>query len=100
VLERPDRDVPGPDNVRPGLHLLDVPAELPCPVVWWDPSALTFGVQPMLAIRGQHLIEEPSPDMLDADRRSYQAWPRAREVAREAGLRRPHRDRVSPAGRR
>jgi ATP-dependent exoDNAse (exonuclease V) beta subunit len=87
VLDGPDREVPGRDNVQPGLHLLDVPDGPPCPVVWWDPRALTLGVQPVFGIRGQHLIEEPSADVLDADRRSYQEWQRSRDLGRERGAR-------------
>jgi ATP-dependent exoDNAse (exonuclease V) beta subunit len=54
-------------------------------VVWWDPRALTLDVQPQFGIRRQDLIEDPGPDVLEADRRSYQDWQRARAVALERG---------------
>src|SRR5437667_4065866 len=37
VLERPDRETPGRDNVQPGLHALGAPGDGRYPVVWWDP---------------------------------------------------------------
>src|SRR5206468_2634743 len=40
VPERPDRETPGRDNVRPGLHAF---AEYD--VAWWDPRAFAFDVQ-------------------------------------------------------
>jgi ATP-dependent exoDNAse (exonuclease V) beta subunit len=88
VLERPDRDTPGRDNVRPGLHEMDAgdPAGR-YPVVWWDPRALKLGVRPAYGIRHQNLIEDPGPDVLEADRRRYADWQRSREVALEQGAR-------------
>ena len=85
VAARPDRDAPGRDNVKPGLHVFGDEGEGRYPVVWWDPRALTLDVQPQFGIRRQDLIEDPGPDVLEADRRSYQDWQRARAAALERG---------------
>ncbi len=88
VRERPDRDTPGRDNVRPGLHALGAAGDGGrYSVVWWDPRALTLGVQPQFGIRRQDLIEDPGPEVLEKDRRSYEEWQRAREAALEDGAR-------------
>jgi ATP-dependent exoDNAse (exonuclease V) beta subunit len=87
VLERPDRETPGRDNVQPGLHALGAPGDGRYPVVWWDPRALTLGVSPQFGIRRQDLIEDPGPEALDADRGRYREWQRAREVALDRGVR-------------
>jgi ATP-dependent exoDNAse (exonuclease V) beta subunit len=86
VAARPERDAPGRDNVKPGLHVFGEEGEGRYPVVWWDPRALTLDVQPQLGIRRQDLIEDPGPDVLESDRRSYQEWQRARAAARERGV--------------
>ncbi len=102
VLERPDRETPGRDNVQPGLHVLGRVAAEAYPVVWWDPRVLTLGVQPLFGLRRQDLIEEPAPEVLAADRQSYAEWQRTREATRERGaqsdVHRAHGDRVG-AGR-
>ena len=85
VVARPDRDAPGRDNVKPGLHVFGAEGEGRYPVVWWDPRALTLDVQPQFGIRRQDLIEDPGPDVLEADRRTYQDWQRARAAALERG---------------
>ena len=85
VLERPDRETPGRDNVQPGLHVLGGSNDGQYPVVWWDPRVLTLGVQPVYGIRRQDLIEDPGREVLAADLRDYQAWQQAREAAREQG---------------
>src|SRR5262249_27510175 len=92
VPGRYDSDTPGRDNVRPGLHMLrasgdsrNPPAEFP--VVWGDPRALTLDVRPAVGIPRQDLIEDPGPEVLEADRRRYAEWQRARQAAREAGER-------------
>jgi ATP-dependent exoDNAse (exonuclease V) beta subunit len=87
VLARPDQDAPGRDNVKPGLHVFQDAGEARYPVVWWDPRALTLDVQPQRGIRRQEMIEDPGPDVLAADRRSYQDWQRARADALERGAR-------------
>jgi ATP-dependent helicase/nuclease subunit A len=87
VLARPDRDTPGRDNVRPGLHALGAAADQAHPVVWWDPRALALDRQPVFGIRRQDLIEDPGPDVLDADRRRYREWQAAREATLERAAR-------------
>jgi len=73
--------------VQPGLHRIVASEDDGCPVVWWDPRALTLDVEPVFGIRRQDLIEDPGADALETDRRSYQEWQRARETARESGAR-------------
>src|SRR5262249_9665300 len=87
VLERPDSDVPGRDNVQPGLHELGGAGGGRYPVVWWDPRALTLDVKRVFGIRHPELIEDPGAAVLGADRARYEAWQRARETAREQGAR-------------
>ena len=64
VLERPERETPGRDNVQPGLHMLGAAADQAHPVVWWDPRALALDRQPLFGIRRQDLIEDAGPDVL------------------------------------
>jgi ATP-dependent helicase/nuclease subunit A len=92
VLDRPDRDSPGRDNVQPGLHVLGAPADsrnppAGYPVVWWDPRALALGARPAVGIRHQALVEDPGPDVLETDRRRYAEWQRARQMALDQGVR-------------
>ncbi|HXJ81636.1 MAG TPA: UvrD-helicase domain-containing protein [Candidatus Methylomirabilis sp.] len=92
VVDRPDRDMPGRDNVQPGLHLLGLASESQhpsagYPVVWWDPRALTLGVRPPVGIPRQDLIEDPGADVLDVDRLRYAEWQRGRQAALEQGAR-------------
>jgi ATP-dependent exoDNAse (exonuclease V) beta subunit len=85
VLERPDQDAPGRDNVQPGLHVLGASDDSQYPVVWWDPHTLALDVEPVFGIRHQDLIEDPGPDLIDADRRSYQDWLAERLATLERG---------------
>jgi len=85
VLDRRNRDVADPDNVRPGLHRLGETGGDPYHVVWWDPEVLVLGVEPTFGIRRQDLIEDAGPEVLEADQRSYQDWQRGRDEARERG---------------
>jgi ATP-dependent helicase/nuclease subunit A len=92
VVERPDRETPGRDNVQPGLHVLGTSSDserppAAYPVVWWDPRALTLGARPAVGIPHQDLIEDPGPEVVEADRRRYADWQRARQVALEQGAR-------------
>ena len=89
VLERSDRDTPGRDNVRPGLHAF---AEYD--VAWWDPRALAFDVQRVYGLRRDDLIVEPAREVVDADRKRYDDWLAARREAQEAGARPSLRVRV------
>jgi ATP-dependent exoDNAse (exonuclease V) beta subunit len=81
VLERPDRETPGRDNVRPGLHALGHD------VVWWDPRQLTLDVQRVYGLRREDLILDPGRDVVEGDRRRYDDWLGARSQAQEAGAR-------------
>ena len=89
LLERSDRDTPGRDNVRPGLHAF---AEYD--VAWWDPRALAFDVQRVYGLRRDDLIVEPAREVVDADRKRYDDWLAARREAQEAGARPSLRVRV------
>jgi ATP-dependent exoDNAse (exonuclease V) beta subunit len=82
VLERPDRETPGSDNVRPGLH-----AFADYSVVWWDPRRLALDVQPLYGLRREDLIVEPGRDVVAADRARYDDWLASRRAAQEAGAR-------------
>jgi ATP-dependent helicase/nuclease subunit A len=104
VLERPDREIPGPDNVRPGLHAFaTVPAQpfslgsstgagparvvRSYGVVWWDPRRLNLDAKPVFGIRRQELIEPAPREMVDADRKRYDDWQESGRLARERGSR-------------
>src|SRR5262245_55582116 len=60
VLERPDSDSPGRDNVRPGLHAFGA-----YDVVWWDPRCLGLDVQPVYGLRRDDLIQDPGRETVD-----------------------------------
>jgi ATP-dependent helicase/nuclease subunit A len=82
VLERADRDTPGRDNVRPGLHAFG-----DYDVVWWDPRSLTLDVRRVYGLRREDLIVEPEREIVDADRKRYDDWLAARQAALDAGAR-------------
>jgi len=90
VLDRTDRDTPGRDNVRPGLHAFD-----DYDVVWWDPRALALDVRRVYGLRREDLIVEPGRDVVDADRKRYDDWLAARTEAQDAGARPSLRVRVA-----
>jgi len=89
VLERPDRDTPGKDNVRPGLHTFG-----DYDVAWWDPRHLTLDVQRVYGLRREDLIVDPGREIVDADRQRYDDWLTARQAAQEMGARPSLRVRV------
>jgi ATP-dependent helicase/nuclease subunit A len=89
VLERPDRDTPGRDNVRPGGHAFG-----DYDVAWWDPRQLALDVQRVYGLRREDLILEPGREIVDADRARYEDWLAARRAAQEAGARPSVRVRV------
>jgi hypothetical protein len=82
VLERTDRDTPGPDNVRPGRHALG-----DYHVAWWDPRRLSLGVQRVYGLRREDLIQDPGRDIVDPDRKRYDDWFATRAAALERGAR-------------
>jgi ATP-dependent exoDNAse (exonuclease V) beta subunit len=80
VLERPERDTPGRDNVRPGLHAFGDYG-----VVWWDPRHLRLDVQPVYGLRREDLIQDPGRATVEADRARYEQWLAGRRSAQERG---------------
>ncbi|HSE94030.1 MAG TPA: UvrD-helicase domain-containing protein, partial [Methylomirabilota bacterium] len=82
VLERRDRDTPGPDNVRPGLHAFG-----DYEVTWWDPRMLALDVQRVYGLRREDLILDPGRETVEADRKRYDGWLAARREAQELGAR-------------
>jgi ATP-dependent exoDNAse (exonuclease V) beta subunit len=84
VLERPDRETPGRDNVRPGLHAFAGDGSR-YDVVWWDPRCLTLDVQPVYGLRREDLIQDPGREVVEADRRRYDEWLAGRQAALELG---------------
>jgi ATP-dependent exoDNAse (exonuclease V) beta subunit len=89
VLERPDRDTPGRDNVRPGRHAFaeDDAAGGRYDVVWWDPRRLALDAQRVFGLRREDLIQDPGREVVDADRRRYDEWLTRRQAALEQGAR-------------
>jgi ATP-dependent exoDNAse (exonuclease V) beta subunit len=88
VLERPDRDTPGRNNVRPGLHLFGgAGAGGRYGVAWWDPRALALDVQRVYGLRREDLIQDPGRPTVEADRKLYDGWLAARRAALERGMR-------------
>jgi ATP-dependent exoDNAse (exonuclease V) beta subunit len=88
VLERPDRDTPGRDNVRPGLHVFgDDDAGVRYDVAWWDPRQLTLEVQRVYGLRREDLIQDPGREAVESDRKRYDEWFAARREAQELGAR-------------
>jgi ATP-dependent exoDNAse (exonuclease V) beta subunit len=84
VLEHLDRDTPGRDNVRPGLHALGGDGG-DYSVVWWDPRCLRLDVQPVYGLRREDLIQDPGRATVDADRARYDEWLAGRRAAQERG---------------
>jgi ATP-dependent helicase/nuclease subunit A len=84
VLERPERETPGRDNVRPGLHAFES-GSAGYGVVWWDPRRLGLDVQPVYGLRREDLIQDPGPETVEADRTRYEAWAATRRAAQERG---------------
>jgi hypothetical protein len=84
VLERPDRDTPGRDNVHPGLHAFGSDGT-GYGVVWWDPRRLGLAVQPLYGLRRDDLIQDPGRPIVDSDRARYEQWLSERREAQERG---------------
>ena len=87
VLERPEGDTPGRDNVRPGLHEFGESVDDRYGVVWWDPRRLTLDVQRVFGLRREDLIQDPGRETVEADRKRYDEWLAARQAAQERGAR-------------
>ena len=86
MLERPDRDTPGRDNVRPGLHAFGSDPS-GYGVVWWDPRRLGLTVQPLYGLRRDDLIQDPGRGIVEGDRARYDQWLDERRAAQERGAR-------------
>jgi ATP-dependent exoDNAse (exonuclease V) beta subunit len=86
VLERPDRDTPGRDNVRPGLHAFGQ-GDGGYEVTWWDPRRLALDVRRVYGLRREDLIQDPGRETVEADRRRYDEWLAGRQAAQERGAR-------------
>jgi ATP-dependent exoDNAse (exonuclease V) beta subunit len=84
VLERRDRDTPGRDNVRPGLHTFG-DGDARYDVVWWDPRRLELDVQRVYGLRREDLIVDPGRETVEADRGRYDEWVAARRAAQGRG---------------
>ena len=93
VLERPDGDPAGAENVCPGLHrfphALTPNHQPPTPsysVVWWDPKTLKLGAQVRFGLRQEELIgKDAPPEIIQADLRAYEDWKTRRDHAVEHG---------------
>ena len=98
VLERPDGDPAGAENVCPGLHRfphaltpnpLTPDPQPPTPsysVVWWDPKTLKLGAQVRFGLRQEELIgKDAPPEIIQADLRAYEDWKTRRDHAIEHG---------------
>ena len=93
VLERPDGDPAGAENVCPGLHRFPhAPTPNPQPptpgysVVWWDPKTLKLGAQVRFGLRQEELIgKDALPEIIQADLRAYEDWKTRRDHAVEHG---------------
>ncbi len=86
VLHRPDEGIASAQTVSPGLHRFESRLHEPYEVVWWDPAALTLGVEAPFGLRRQELIaRDVAPEVVAAGQRAYIAWRDAREAALTAG---------------
>ena len=100
VLERPDRDTPGRDNVRPGLHVFDESPAIPTASCGGIRGGSRLDVQ--RALRAATRGSDPGPGPRDGrgGPERYDEWLAAR--AGGAGARRapePSRRMRSPSGR-
>jgi hypothetical protein len=81
VLERsPELDA-GPSTVVPGLHVLANGAE----AVYWDPRALPLDREPLVGVRRDELLREPSPGVVAEDLAAYDAFRAERAEMLAAG---------------
>jgi ATP-dependent exoDNAse (exonuclease V) beta subunit len=80
VGRRPDDEPSNPATVCPGEHVLG--GGEPYSATWWDPHALTLGVEPAIGIRRESLIVKDVPDAVVAEGlREYDQWRTRREQA-------------------
>jgi len=76
VLERPDGQSPSFDTVRPGAYAFEDPiTRQPYSVVWWDPLLLDQRGEERRGLRREDLItKDASPELVAADRATYDRW--------------------------
>jgi len=83
VLSRPNDDPADERTVCPGLHVWDDYG-----VVWWDPKALSLGIEQPFTLRREDLIvKDISADVVDAGLATYNAWRDRRTQAIASGSR-------------
>jgi ATP-dependent exoDNAse (exonuclease V) beta subunit len=70
VVDRPFDPGPGDVGVRPGLYRLEGRT-----VAWWDPAALTLGVEPSHGVRQAELMsKDADPEVVREDSERYRRW--------------------------
>ena len=85
VLERPDRDTPGRDNVSPGLHAFGSDRS-GYGVVWWDPRRLGLdGPAALRAAARRPRSRTRARPIVERDRARYDQWLAERRAAQERG---------------
>jgi len=86
VYTRPDGEPATVTTVSPGLYVMSTAVVDPYPVVWWDPHALTLGVEPAPGIRRESLIAKDAPaSVVNDGLAAYERWRSARETATAEG---------------
>jgi ATP-dependent exoDNAse (exonuclease V) beta subunit len=82
VWKRPDNDPATAMTVSPGWHVMTGGEAESYGVAWWDPHALTLGVEPSVGIRRESLIlKDVADEVVDEGMREYGRWRSAREKA-------------------
>jgi ATP-dependent exoDNAse (exonuclease V) beta subunit len=86
VRSRPDAAIASSHTVSPGLHAFELRDGERYDVVWWDPHALTLGVDTPFGLRRQELIaRDVAPEVVAARQRDYIAWREGRAEALAGG---------------
>ena len=84
VLERPEGEIAESDNVCPGAHRFGS-EDNSYEVIWWDPRALTLGVEPAFGIRQEHLLKNTDDEVVAKDVETYETWRKGIGSCRRAG---------------
>jgi ATP-dependent exoDNAse (exonuclease V) beta subunit len=85
VFHRPDDDPFTSATVQPGVHAFGDGVDR-YDVVWWDPHALSLGVETSLGIRRESLImKDVASGVVDEGMRDYRRWEQSRLDALAAG---------------
>src|SRR5439155_23360637 len=86
VWKRPDNDPSTPMTVCPGLHIMGGADVGPYPIVWWDPHALSLGVESIPSTRRESFIAKDVADAVVAEGlKEYEQWREGREMAIATG---------------